>query len=93
VLAGLSELKLCTGYRHGGKTLANFPASADVLDSLEPVYETLPGFKESVETARKFSDLPDNARAYIAKIEKYVGVPVVMVSVGPERDQTVLRDL
>jgi adenylosuccinate synthase len=93
VLAGLPELKLCTGYRHDGKTLANFPASADVLDSLEPVYETLPGFKESVETARKFSDLPDNARAYIAKIEKYVGVPVVMVSVGPERDQTVLRDL
>jgi len=93
VLAGLPELKLCTGYRHDGKTLTNFPAQADVLDSLEPVYETVPGFDESVETARRFSDLPDNARAYIARVEKGVGVPVVMVSVGPERDQTVLRDV
>jgi adenylosuccinate synthase len=92
VLAELPELKLCTAYKHNGKTLANFPADAGVLDSLEPVYETVPGFGRPIDNCRGFDDLPDNARAYIKKIEKHVGVPVVLVSVGPRRDQTVLRD-
>jgi adenylosuccinate synthase len=92
VLSGLPELKLCTSYEHDGKTLENFPADAGVLDSLTPVYETVPGFEENVEECKRFDDLPDNARAYIRRIEKFVGVPVVMVSVGPRRDQTVLRD-
>jgi len=92
VLSGQPELKLCTGYQHEGQTLTNFPADAGVLDSLTPVYETVPGFDEAIDHCRRFSDLPDNARAYIARIEAYVGVPVVMVSVGPERDQTVLRN-
>jgi adenylosuccinate synthase len=93
VLSGLPELKLCTGYRHDGKTLTNFPADAGVLDSLEPVYETAPGFDAAVDGCRRFDDLPENARAYIRRIEQHVGVPVVMVSVGPRRDQTVLRDV
>ncbi|MEZ6193140.1 MAG: adenylosuccinate synthase [Phycisphaerales bacterium] len=91
VLAGLPELKLCTAYKHNGKTLANFPADAGVLDSLEPVYETVPGFGRPIEDCRSFDDLPDNARAYIRKIEQHVGVPVVLASVGPRRDQTVLK--
>jgi adenylosuccinate synthase len=92
VLAGMPELKLCTGYKHNGKMLENFPADAAVLDTLEPVYEAVPGFGESVEECRHFDDLPDNARAYVRRIEEFVGVPVVLVSVGPRRDQTVLRD-
>ncbi len=92
VLAGMPELKLCTGYRHHGEMLENFPADAAVLDTLEPVYETVPGFEESVEECRRFDNLPDNARAYIRRIEEFVGVPVVLVSVGPRRDQTVLRN-
>ncbi len=93
VLAGLPELRLCTAYKHHGKTLTNFPADAGVLDSLEPVYETVPGFGRAIEDCRGFGDLPDNARAYIKKIEQHTGVPVVLVSVGPRRDQTVLRDV
>jgi len=93
VLSGLPELKLCTGYEHNGQTLANFPADASVLNSLTPVYESVPGFDEPIDECRRFSDLPDNARAYIQKIEQFVGVPVSMVSVGPRRDQTVLRDV
>ena len=92
VLAGLPELKLCTGYKYNGEVITNFPADVNVLKNLEPVYETLPGFPEPVDTARRFSDLPENARAYIDRIEMFVGVPVVLASVGPARDQTVLRD-
>lgn len=92
VLAGMPELKLCTGYKHNGEMLKNFPADAAVLDTLEPVYETVDGFEESVEECRHFDDLPDSAKAYIRRIEDFVGVPVVLVSVGPRRDQTVLRD-
>jgi len=93
VLSGLPELKLCTAYEYNGQTLANFPADAGVLNSLTPVYESVPGFDEPIDECKRFSDLPDNARAYIKKIEQFVGVPVSMVSVGPRRDQTVLRDV
>lgn len=92
VLSGLPELKLCTSYQHNGETLTNFPADAGVLDSLTPVYETVPGFDEPIDECKRFSDLPENALAYIKRIEQFVGVPVSLVSVGPRRDQTVLRD-
>ena len=92
VLAGMPELKLCTGYRFNGERIENFPANPDVLDAVEPVYETVPGFEQPVEDCRTFNDLPEHARAYIRKIELFVGVPVALVSVGPARDQTVLRE-
>ncbi|MEX0746212.1 MAG: adenylosuccinate synthase [Phycisphaeraceae bacterium] len=91
VLAGFDELKVCVAYRHGGRTLEDFPADADVLDAVEPVYETLPGFAASVEDCRRFDDLPEQAKAYIQRIEQHVDVPVVMASVGPRRDQSVFR--
>jgi len=91
VLAGLDELKLCTAYQHEGKTLKNFPANPDVLNAVEPVYESLPGFGEAVQDCRRFEDLPDNAKAYIRRIESFIGVPVVLVSVGPRRSQTIVR--
>ena len=91
VLSGLSELKVCTGYQYRGQSLDTYPASADVLAQLEPVYRTLPGFNEPVEDCRQYGDLPANARAYINEIEQFVGVPVVLISVGPRRDQTILR--
>ena len=92
VLAGLPELKVCTGYRYNGERLENFPADANVLDEVEPIYETVPGFEQSVEDCRSFDELPEHAKAYIRKIELFVGVPVVLASVGPARDQTVLRN-
>ncbi len=93
VLAGMPELKLCTAYKHNGKVLENFPADAAVLSAVEPVFETVAGFEDSVEECRGFNDLPANAQAYIKKIEQFVGVPVVLASVGPRRSQTVLRNL
>ena len=93
VLAGMPELKLCTAYKHQGQTLANFPGDPDVLSHLQPVYESVPGFDGPLDGCRHFADLPENARAYVQRIEQFVGVPVVLVSVGPRRDQTVLREV
>ncbi|MCX5660007.1 MAG: adenylosuccinate synthase [Planctomycetota bacterium] len=93
VLAGLDRLKICVGYRDKstGKTLANFPADADVLARVEPVYEEVAGFPAPIDGCRRFEDLPNEAQAYIRRIEAYVGVPVCMVSIGPRRDQTLVR--
>ncbi len=91
VLAGMETLKVCTGYRHKGALLAGFPADSVVLDEVEPVYKELPGFSEQIVTAKSFADLPANAKGYIQFIEDFVGVPVKIVSVGPRRDQTLVR--
>ena len=91
VLAGLETLKICTAYKHKGKVLPSFPADAVVLAEVEPVYEELPGFSEELTKATTFAELPANAKAYIQFIEDYVGVPVKIVSVGPRRDQTLVR--
>ncbi|MFA9477326.1 adenylosuccinate synthase [Phycisphaerales bacterium AB-hyl4] len=91
VLAGLEELKVCVGYRHQGRVLKTFPADADVLAAVEPVYETLPGFAAEIEDCRSYNDLPEEAKAYIRRIEQFIDVPVVMASVGPRRDQSVFR--
>ena len=89
VLSGLSELKICTGYELDGEVSARFPSHVDDLRRVQPVYETLPGWQDDLTQMREYSELPDNARAYLARIGELVGVPVEMTSVGPARDQTI----
>jgi adenylosuccinate synthase len=89
VLSGLEELKICTAYELDGQRSARFPSHVDDVRRVEPVYETLPGWKEDLTQVRKLSDLPANARAYLERIGQLVGAPVEMVSVGPARDQTI----
>ena len=89
VLSGLDELKVCTAYRIGGRDTDRFPADAEELDHAEPVYRTLGGFSEDVTAARSRGDLPAGARAYIDLIEEVVGVPAGLISVGPDRVQTI----
>ncbi|MEE9404781.1 MAG: adenylosuccinate synthase [Algisphaera sp.] len=91
VLAGLPELKVCTAYNIAGDVTTNFPADSDVLGTIEPVYETLAGFKDPIEDCTEFDALPPEAHAYIKFIEDFIGVPVVMVSVGPKRSQSIFR--
>ena len=91
VLAGFPTLRLCTAYRHGGTDLPNFPADADVLETVEPVYQDVEGFAQNVTECRRWDELPPAAQRYIDLIEEVVGVPVKIVSVGPERSQTLLR--
>lgn len=91
VLAGLPELKICTAYEIDGKRTTNFPADVDVLSEVKPIYETLPGFPEDVTRCTDYDKLPDAARTYLKFIEDNLGVPIVMVSVGPKRSQSIFR--
>ena len=90
VLAGLPELKCCTGYTLDGERIDHFPACSDDLARVQPVYETLPGFEGPVDHCKSISQLPANARNYLDFIADYLGVPVVLASVGPKRDQSAL---
>lgn len=92
VLAGLDELRVCTAYRlKNGQTTDRFVPDADWIYDAEPVYQNLPGFPEEIQNARRRADLPANARAYLDLIERTVGVPISIVSVGPDRAQTLLE--
>jgi adenylosuccinate synthase len=91
VLSGLDELKVCTGYTVGGKPLDYFRADVDTLAEAVPVYETLPGWEQDISGVRRWDDLPAEAKAYVLALEKLVGAPIRMVSVGPERTATLIR--
>lgn len=91
VLSGEPELKLATGYRVGDRVTDRFSADAYALDGATPEYETMPGFSEDITKVRRFDELPDAARAYLERIESFVGVRIGIVSVGPDREQTIIR--
>ncbi len=91
VLDTLDEVKICVGYRYKDEVLKEFPASLLRMEESEPIYETLPGWKEDISGCRCFDDLPENAKAYIKRIEELTGAPVSIVAVGPKRDQTIVR--
>lgn len=91
VLSGLEHLQVCTGYRYRGQRLEYFRADMDVLADVEPVYEILPGWHGNISGARRFEDLPKEAQGYVKRIEQLIGAPIRMVSVGPERTQTLMR--
>jgi len=90
VLSGLDELKICTAYEVDGKKSARFPSHVDDLRQSKPVYESLPGWKEEITDCKSYEALPANAQAYLGRISELVGRPIGMVSVGPERDQTIV---
>jgi adenylosuccinate synthase len=92
VLSGLEELRICTAYRIDGKETTRFPGHVDDLRRIEPVYETLPGWREEIADCRRFDELPANARAYLGRVSKLVGQPIGMISVGREREQTIALD-
>ena len=91
VLDGLHELRICTGYTVDGKPAGLVPTGADAVAKCVPVYETLPGWSESTVGARTMDALPKAARAYLDRVEALAGVPIAMVSTGPDRDETILR--
>jgi adenylosuccinate synthase len=90
VLDGLETLKLCTGYTLNGKTVDVFPVGAQEAANCEPIYETMPGWTETTVGVKTLDALPANARAYIKRIEELVGVPIDMVSTGPDREETIV---
>ncbi|HSV31888.1 MAG TPA: adenylosuccinate synthase [Atribacteraceae bacterium] len=91
VLGGLRTVKVCTAYRIGQELLNIFPSDVSLLSAYEPVYTEFSGWEEDLSSVRRFSDLPVNARRYVEFIEEYSGIPVGIVSVGPEREATIIR--
>ena len=91
VLDGVEEIKICTGYKlEGGKTTDILPVGAEELACCVPVYESMPGWKESTVGVKTLEGLPAAARAYIKRIEEVCGVPVDMISTGPDREETIV---
>lgn len=91
VLTGLDTIKICTSYEIDGTKTREFPWSADLLAQAQPQYIELPGWKEDIAQIRNFGDLPAAAKAYVQTIENELHVPVKIISVGPDRDQTIQR--
>jgi adenylosuccinate synthase len=90
VLDGLDSVKICTGYEYRGDTLEEFPASLKVLGDCKPVYESLPGWSENITGTRQYEDLPVNVKSYLNRIEALTETPIAIISVGPDRDQTIV---
>lgn len=90
VLSGLDTLAICVAYELDGERLEDFPGEAHRLQRCQPVYEYLPGWKEELAQARRLADLPKAARQYLDRLGELVGLPVGCISVGPDRDQTIL---
>jgi adenylosuccinate synthase len=90
VLDALDELKVCVGYKLDGQEIDYFPAVAADLRRVEPIYQTLPGWRVSTEGITELDKLPPNARAYIDFLSAQIGVEIGLVSTGPERTQTIL---
>ncbi len=91
ILSGIEELRLCVAYEIDGRRVEAWPSSAELLARAQPIYETFPGWQEEIHDVRSLADLPENARRYVTALEEQAGVPIVLVSVGPERTQTIER--
>jgi adenylosuccinate synthase len=91
ILSGIETIRMGVGYMVDEQRVDSWPASAAVLARATPVYEEFPGWTEDIHDVRAMTDLPENARRYVTAIEDQAGVPIVLVSVGPERTQTIER--
>lgn len=92
ILDELEELKVCTHYEYKGERMDHFPGDLNVLADCVPVYETLPGWKSPTSHLRSYKDLPDNARRYLERVSELSQVPISIVSVGPDREETIVLD-
>ncbi len=90
VLDGLETLKIAVAYKYKGKIYKDFPHDLEVLSNTEIVYETMKGWSENTRKARKYNELPVNARRYVERLEKHVGVKVKYISVGSKRDEIIV---
>lgn len=91
ILSGIETIKLCVAYEIDGKRVDTWPSSGAMLANAVPIYEEFPGWQEPIHDVRSLADLPENARRYVTALEEHAGVPIVFVSVGPERTQTIER--
>jgi adenylosuccinate synthase len=90
VLSEPDEIKVCTAYELDGERTEDFPADSFLLERCRPVYETVPAWRQPIGEARKLGDLPAAARRYVDRLSELIGLPVSIVSVGPDREQTIM---
>jgi adenylosuccinate synthase len=90
VLSAFETIKICTGYAYKDTFLTELPANLDVFEKCRPVYEEMPGWQSDITAARSFAELPEKARKYVKRLEELAGCPIVLVSVGPRRDETIM---
>jgi adenylosuccinate synthase len=93
VLTGFDKIKVCTEYEIEGKKYEHFMTNTALLEKAEPVYTLMDGWKEDISKCRSFDELPVAAQKYVEYIEKEAQVPVQLIGVGPDRDQTIIRGL
>ncbi|MGB9640675.1 MAG: adenylosuccinate synthetase, partial [Anaerolineales bacterium] len=89
VLSGFEEVNICNAYRSHGKTYPHLPLGPADLSPFEPLYSSLPGWKEEIRGCRNWQDLPNAAQNFIYKVAELVQVPIHLVSVGPEREDVI----
>jgi len=89
ILDKLPEIKICTGYKYNGQLIEAYPANLKVLEQVEPVYETFPGWLTDISGIRDYDKLPENCKKYVEAVAKFTGMRAGIVSVGPNRDQTI----
>ena len=90
VLTGFKKIPICTAYRSGGVVYEEFPSSVKALKNAEPVLEEMEGWNQPLSKAKKLSDLPDNAQRYVGRLEEIVQTEIILVSIGPGREETIL---
>jgi adenylosuccinate synthase len=90
VLTSFKKIPICTAYRYEGQSIHEFPASAKIMQRAEPVYEEMEGWTKPLDNVRQFSQLPKAAQNYVRRIEEIIGSEIILVSVGPGREQTIL---
>jgi adenylosuccinate synthase len=92
VLDEVEDLRICKAYKVGERIIEQMPYSADLLGDCEPIYEDLPGWKASTSGITSYDYLPKNAKNYVKRIEELVGAPIALISTGPEREETIVRE-
>jgi adenylosuccinate synthase len=91
VLSGEKEVRICVAYEYKGRTLWFPPQEENSLAEVAPVYETLPGWSDDIGSAGTWEELPPVVQCYVQRLEELAGIPVAIISVGPERGQTIRR--
>lgn len=92
VLDGLKEIRICTGYGYKGQRLDYFPSDMQILDEVEPIYETMPGWLTDTNSVQDFEALPEKARSYLGRLSELIETDISIISLGPDRDETIILE-
>ena len=91
VLSAVDTIKLCVGYTLNGKAINTMPSTVKEVGEIKPEYIELPSWKEDISSCKSFDELPLNAKNYVKKVEELTGIHFALISVGPDREQTIIR--